>query len=815
MLTKTKIDLQMRNFEFLNRVKMPFAKMSNDLSKKVSLYENFGFVKTATKKPTEHPGTLQFPEDFDLKKDMLDHPDNLYVKALAIVADEANDNGDFFSKEELQKSYHTFVGCPLFVNHKNDDVEEARGTIIYAEWSDEENGVMIIGRVDARAYPKLARGISEGYISGVSMGAVSAGTMILMSDFSQKPIEEIKAGDFVISHNGNINEVEFVHGTLVGKEMYKFDLMTYHKSPFFTEEHPILVIDQEQINFEKKESIKKANLNTYNRKKGKTFDFIGQDGWRSKSYSPVFKEAKDIKNGDFLLIPSRFNLEDRIDNDDDFYYLLGAFIGDGYLQRDKYGKENEICFCFGLSETKLHDKIIEIGKKYFKSEPRKIICSERNGMYISFRDEEKAQWILNNIGNGSKNKRLNINIDTYSKASYLLSGYLDTDGCIVNKINQNVRGNKFGGFQISSANISLLEDIQNLLIACDCLSRISTMFRVPSKNSVVKIKTIEHTLSIGSNCYNIFRNSLKYSDSIFSTPIIKAGKSFITTIYNRKYMICPVKNTFITEWNEPVYDLTVKNDESYIADGIAIHNCQVEYSKCSICGNEAAKEEDYCVHIKEHKTRKYNGKDVYEINFGLKFIELSFVVDPACSTCFIQEIYDVDDLKQKVAEIKNFAGRFRKIASKIAGKAELDKLNQAENLIQEVAKTMLDQKEHLELSYVTDLVEALAKLQETKDELLDMGYETLDSSGQQNQQETGLTTTPPEENLPIEKGQNPEEQQDIEYENAGAMPAGEVGSVTMPTPLASAFRKKIMKQAKQKNLSNVFKNSLRKKWNKE
>jgi len=417
MITKTKsrqIDFEIKNLEFLNRIEMPFAKVSPDLASKILAHENLGFIKTAVTKTIEHPGTLQFPEDFDLQTDMKEHPDNLYVKALAIVADEANDNGDYFSEEELKKSYHTFVGCPLFVNHKNDDVEEARGTILYAEWSDEEHGVVIIGRVDAKAYPKLARGISEGYIAGVSMG------------------------------------------------------------------------------------------------------------------------------------------------------------------------------------------------------------------------------------------------------------------------------------------------------------------------------------------------------------------------------------------------------------------CQVEYSECSICKNQAAKEDDYCTHIKEHKTRKFNGKDVYEKNFGLKFIELSFVVDPACSTCFIQEIYDVDDLREKVAQVHQFTQKLQKIASKQAGKAEIDKLNEAENLIQEVAKTMLDQKAQLELSYVTDLVEALAKLQETKDELIDMGYETLQSgTGEANPlEEAGAAPPPAMGNLGEEQGENLEEP-NIDYENVGAMPAGDVGSVTMPGPLASNFQKKMTKHAKKTNFSGVIKNQLIKKWNKE
>jgi hypothetical protein len=172
-------------------------------------------------------------------------------------------------------------------------------------------------------------------------------------------------------------------------------------------------------------------------------------------------------------------------------------------------------------------------------------------------------------------------------------------------------------------------------------------------------------------------------------------------------------------------------------------------------------------------------------------------------------------LQEKVANIQDFSHRFRKIASKMAGKEEIDKLSQAEDMIQEVAKVMLDQKNQLELSYVNDLIEALAKLQETKDELIDMGYESLQSPASTESAEIAPETTGLENKItPDEQGQNIEEQ-NIDYENVGAQSAGEVGSVTMPAPLANSFKNNMTKKANKQSLSKIFKKRLIKKWNKE
>jgi hypothetical protein len=108
---------------------------------------------------------------FDLQAAAAEHPEHLFVKVFAIKKDEVNDNGDAFSESELIRAASTFIGCPVFVNHQNDDVEKARGRVVHAWYDKSAGGIYCINRVDKIAYPQLARGIEEGYITGTSMGA--------------------------------------------------------------------------------------------------------------------------------------------------------------------------------------------------------------------------------------------------------------------------------------------------------------------------------------------------------------------------------------------------------------------------------------------------------------------------------------------------------------------------------------------------------------------------------------------------------------------------------------------------------------------
>lgn len=67
------------------------------------------------------------------------HPTALFFRSKAIEANKPNSNGDYFSTEELLKAYKTFEGVPFFTNHDNQNVENARGKVIFAEWISDED----------------------------------------------------------------------------------------------------------------------------------------------------------------------------------------------------------------------------------------------------------------------------------------------------------------------------------------------------------------------------------------------------------------------------------------------------------------------------------------------------------------------------------------------------------------------------------------------------------------------------------------------------------------------------------------------------
>lgn len=103
-------------------------------------------------------------------------PGFLYVRSRAISS-RTNDNYDTFPGPELEKSWMTFIGRPVFVNHQNDDPTRARGVIIDAALhvdtaldGSEDTWVEVLQEIDGLRFPKLAQAIVNGDIERTSMG---------------------------------------------------------------------------------------------------------------------------------------------------------------------------------------------------------------------------------------------------------------------------------------------------------------------------------------------------------------------------------------------------------------------------------------------------------------------------------------------------------------------------------------------------------------------------------------------------------------------------------------------------------------------
>jgi len=85
-----------------------------------------------------------------------------------------------------------------------------------------------------------------------------------------------------------------------------------------------------------------------------------------------------------------------------------------------------------------------------------------------------------------------------------------------------------------------------------------------------------------------------------------------------------------------VFNFEVRHpDHSYLSNGVAVHNCDVPYDICSMCGNKAKTLATYCNHLKEDMGAiTKEGFQVYAINDKPLFHDISGVFKPADKIAF-------------------------------------------------------------------------------------------------------------------------------------------------------------------------------------
>lgn len=83
-----------------------------------------------------------------------------------------NSNGDIFSASELIKHHKKFIGKPTCIDHNSSSVDGVRGIILDAYYDYTTRKVIALMAIDKLSYPELARKISSGVSTSVSMGTV-------------------------------------------------------------------------------------------------------------------------------------------------------------------------------------------------------------------------------------------------------------------------------------------------------------------------------------------------------------------------------------------------------------------------------------------------------------------------------------------------------------------------------------------------------------------------------------------------------------------------------------------------------------------
>lgn len=363
-----------------------------------------------------------------------------------------------------------------------------------------------------------------------------AGTKV-MTDRGFKEIQNIELGDKVLTHT---NEFKEVYEVMKNKSNDIYEIKTQCSFKFkATGNHPFYV----RKKIMKFDSERRVYKRIFEKPEWKWLKNINKDYFvgvaiNKNSKYPIWNGVENNQNNNVMRINNLKNLF----NKKEFWYLVGRFIGDGWITEGYNKREKKptyrVTICCGHDEVDEFESRLNGILKY-------TIVKERTVYKFQFSNKELTLF-LKQFGKGAKNKQLTNTIFDLpvEELKSFLDGYLESDGYL----------NKNNKYKISSISEELILGVGQI---------VAKVYNNPfsiSKTKRPKTYIIEGRKVNQNDTYEIsFFKELKkthgfYEDGIIWMPIREVKK--------------------VESENIDVYNLEVRENHSYTVNNIIVHNCQ-------------------------------------------------------------------------------------------------------------------------------------------------------------------------------------------------------------------------------------------------
>ncbi|MGI0141782.1 MAG: Fe-S cluster assembly protein SufB [Candidatus Micrarchaeales archaeon] len=394
-------------------------------------------------------------------------------------------------------------------------------------------------------------------------GCLIAGTEIVTEE-GMKQIEEIKIGDKVLTHKARYRKVYHTQvrpydGKLATIEYYG-DTSTKIKA---TEEHPFVVV----------------------RKTDKTY--------KNRKWGTEWVATKDLKKGDYLALPIDRTVESqeerafvieignrlkkqlavilKLKTDRDFFRLIGYYLAEGSMMG--VNGDSYLTFTFNKDETDYINDVVGLLEKYFGKKPS-VQKEYKNGVSIVLCSTVAARFFKEEFGKGAANKRLPkwALYESIEKQMELVKGMWRGDGNFMSKKYPHA---KIRMFRINTISKTLSRQIREMLFRMNIFASLNVQKRGGRRHEMYCVRIGGQNLRKFATTIN-FDLSTESPDGnemmLVSAQQMETVSSFAEIVGD--YAFVPIKSILYENVeNLPVYNFSVEEDESYVAEGAAVHNC--------------------------------------------------------------------------------------------------------------------------------------------------------------------------------------------------------------------------------------------------
>jgi hypothetical protein len=377
-----------------------------------------------------------------------------------------------------------------------------------------------------------------------------AGTLIRMADGSHKQIQDIRVFDKVLTAEGNVGYVTATMGREADELMYSVKLWG-HKAVEMTGEHPLLTkrgyVKASELQLDDFVAVPKylpqkttiLETSAYALRNGQAIRRSRRHATSSRSVSvgPIGTLRKEI--------PVHNTIPDLIYLDSRFGRLCGLYLAEGNAD------ENKLVFTFNINERDtLAREVIDLWRDVFDveavlSSPTKQVC--KNGKKVSVVTTCKVTvhstiWAVtfkNLFGTGSSKKSLPPDIASGPKEflEALVGGWLDGDGH--QKTETTIQG--------TTVSKALSLDIHAICNGLDMMPTLTSS--IPKIGNGVKTRQVRFDVHLRNPSKSLCCNETE-------SHVWRKVRELSSRAYVGK-----------------VYNFEVHGDNSYVAEGLGVHNC--------------------------------------------------------------------------------------------------------------------------------------------------------------------------------------------------------------------------------------------------
>ncbi|MCS6937377.1 MAG: Fe-S cluster assembly protein SufB [Candidatus Bipolaricaulota bacterium] len=233
---------------------------------------------------------------------------------------------------------------------------------------------------------------------------------------------------------------------------------------------------------------------------------------------------------------------------EDLMWLLGLYLGDGFIERGKNNIPRRVYFAVPEGDP-ARPKLTELLQKLFGVEWKP------KGISVTVNSAVLADFLLSlGLSGTAREKRIPrwvFGLPRRQKLA-LIEGYLDADGHI--RHHQGKDGKLYGQLTFVSCNRELIEDLKLLMISCGLN---------PLKISSYSRERV--LLGQYKGTYTTHYLNLPYSDleRIREKSALRPSVEFVRVL------------SVESLGEEPVYDIEVEGAHNFVANGLIVHNSRV------------------------------------------------------------------------------------------------------------------------------------------------------------------------------------------------------------------------------------------------